>query len=410
MSNILQFPETMARIAERVRAAYQRTHGARREWIEATLELAAALAEGRERFPSDNHFAHWIVDAGLEDIGHQDRAALISMAGNLPLARVILQETQRLSWQLIWREEMSLRFTSASKPERQEPNQVAACEIPPTEAETRDISQDTPPNREEPDRLPPRPVSGRHSLQGLNLDRLDEVAPYYGKHATRALKDVLDVKGNKRRMWSLVLTALDAGFLTKNDTNASNIGLLFPGAPRLFKQRYDLSNCQKLLEVERVVMPAALANREAVLANPDKIDEIIRGHADIVREQALAAQRAKKIDAAKAAMKAGESEVMVFGQRFWPIVDLPHAELAYSYEELRRAAWTFRELHTVTRLGSDGSPKSCGVSIRHVIKFLNGYMNQRVMQLLVDMSRALERNPDGEERLPDMPMLDRPYD
>ena len=50
-------------------------------------------------------------------IGHQDRAALINMSANLALSRIILQETERSSWQLIWNEELKGRFTSASKPD-----------------------------------------------------------------------------------------------------------------------------------------------------------------------------------------------------------------------------------------------------------------------------------------------------
>jgi hypothetical protein len=119
---------------------------------------------------------------------------------------------------------------------------------------------------------------------------------------------------------------------------------------------------------------------------------------------------ARKPKPSDSRIESNESEVFMFGRRFWPIIDLAHPDLAYNYEELRHAVWTFRELHTATRLSSDDSPKSCGVRIRHIIKFLNGYMSPRVMHLLVDMSRALQKEPEGKEQLPDMPNLDRSYE
>lgn len=64
----------------------------RQEWIEGTLELAAALAEARERFKSNTEFSHWLVDAGLDHITPDDRAALINMAADIDLALIVLQE------------------------------------------------------------------------------------------------------------------------------------------------------------------------------------------------------------------------------------------------------------------------------------------------------------------------------
>ena len=113
-------------LAQRIRAAYERTERGRHEWIEGTLDLAAALAEARERYTSDREFSHWIVDAGLEDINHQDRAALINMAGDLASARRVLEETKSISWQLIWEHEMKGWVTSASKPHVQ----IDTAEIP----------------------------------------------------------------------------------------------------------------------------------------------------------------------------------------------------------------------------------------------------------------------------------------
>ena len=115
--NIIQMPTPMNVLADRIRDALARAGRSRIEWIEATLDLASTLNEARERFPSNEAFAHWLVDSKLDAdmMGHQTRAALINMAADLALARIVLQETNRNSWQLIWQEEMKPRLTSASK-------------------------------------------------------------------------------------------------------------------------------------------------------------------------------------------------------------------------------------------------------------------------------------------------------
>src|SRR5262245_62728775 len=116
-NNIIQMPTPMNVLADRIRDALAQADRSRIEWVEATLDLATTLKEARERFPSNEAFAHWLVDSKLDAdmMGHQTRAALINMAANLALARIVLQETNRNSWQLIWREEMKPRLTSASK-------------------------------------------------------------------------------------------------------------------------------------------------------------------------------------------------------------------------------------------------------------------------------------------------------
>ena len=41
--NIISLPTPMKMLADRIRAAYERTERGRREWIDGTLELASAL-------------------------------------------------------------------------------------------------------------------------------------------------------------------------------------------------------------------------------------------------------------------------------------------------------------------------------------------------------------------------------
>jgi hypothetical protein len=54
---VISLPKSLDMLAERIRVSYERTEHGRHEWIEGTLELAAALAEARNRFPSNSAFA-----------------------------------------------------------------------------------------------------------------------------------------------------------------------------------------------------------------------------------------------------------------------------------------------------------------------------------------------------------------
>jgi hypothetical protein len=72
------------------------------------------------------------VDEGLDHIDKNARAALINMAKNLPLARIILTETQYTKWRTIWEEEMAERFSRASIPEPETRPEPGNDPTPPT--------------------------------------------------------------------------------------------------------------------------------------------------------------------------------------------------------------------------------------------------------------------------------------
>jgi hypothetical protein len=108
-------------------------------------------------------------------------------------------------------------------------------------------------------------------------------------------------------------------------------------------------------------------------------------------------------------MRAGEHEVVIFGKTFWPCMESWASDpaFAYDFETLRTAVWTFRMLHTMARSSRDNSPRSCGLNIRHAIKWLRPTepRMRKILCLIVDLTRALEANghDDPNERLPTMP-------
>src|SRR5262245_17478991 len=162
--------------ADRIRRAYDRAQKADAEWIEATLELAMALAEARAGCGDDDRaFGHWLVDNDLDHIGRDDRSALINMARDLPLTRKVLQETTRRSWRMIWLEDMQLIYRSAAIGASPDPIQPEPASQEPIAGQS--DSDDAAPEKE------PKEVTSRSPFFGL--PRASEVVNIYLSKKTR---------------------------------------------------------------------------------------------------------------------------------------------------------------------------------------------------------------------------------
>jgi hypothetical protein len=111
-------------LADAIRQAHAKARQAqntieqgRAEWREATIALAAALLKGRELCQdNDRAFGTWLKDNNLDEITAADREALLNMARHPAETAKALAETEKLSWQTIWRYEIMLTndFSSAS--------------------------------------------------------------------------------------------------------------------------------------------------------------------------------------------------------------------------------------------------------------------------------------------------------
>lgn len=102
-------------VKKRIGDALQRYEKRSDQWIDAMLELAAALAEGRALFSADQDFGAWLGANQLDGVTKDDRAALIDIAERPEQARSIAVELQSFSARII-REEMRRRFRSVAKP------------------------------------------------------------------------------------------------------------------------------------------------------------------------------------------------------------------------------------------------------------------------------------------------------
>jgi hypothetical protein len=402
MGDIVQLPTSLENLAISIRAAFKRTEQGRAEWIEGTIELAAALAEARGRFPGNREFSHWVVDAGLEDINHQDRAALISMARDIPAARRMLEETKRTSWRVIWEEEMKDCLTSPGKMTPQTPKlAVLAGE----NAIRKEI-----------------PTRKTGALFGL--PRHEEVYAVFKHGEMRSrLGKVLRKRGNMPA-WEMILTALDEGFLFENDSCITKNGklplrILFSSAPRIgaaasgsFLNRYDLANPRHLELVRNTIWPLAIANREAVMARPECLEAlVVESQRQRQQLQQKIAVEHKMAAAVAALPKKRQDEVVVFGKRFWPRPDREN----YTYDQVRAAVWYFNDCNHAYSLARayEGS-ESRAIAIRFSTRWFSQYADREIdldsrfkikaVYNLVDaMAAALIANPDGECNYPTTP-------
>jgi hypothetical protein len=103
-----------AELVELIRTDLRRIGNTDDEWTAASLSLAEHLSEARDQHPSDNKFGDWLALHQIRISGH-DRAALLHMARDLPLARKVLERTKRKSYKHIWLQEMKPRSVHVDK-------------------------------------------------------------------------------------------------------------------------------------------------------------------------------------------------------------------------------------------------------------------------------------------------------
>jgi hypothetical protein len=105
-------------LAKRIRNGIDLRQQSDAEWIQATLDLSAALWEAKHDYFKDNTklFGQWLNDSGF-DLNPQDRAAYVGFGQDLDRARGILENTKSRSVQIIFKREFRLdRPINSQKP------------------------------------------------------------------------------------------------------------------------------------------------------------------------------------------------------------------------------------------------------------------------------------------------------
>jgi hypothetical protein len=350
-NNIVPMPTSLNMLADRIRSAIARVEQSQIEWIEATLDLAVTLKEARDRFQSNQQFSIWLAENEIDLLGHQDRAALINMAGNATLTRLVLQETQRRSWRLIWEEEIMPRLTSAGK---------TADSVPPhpkTDATTSTIPLASDPTsaqihqKEDPPRRRSHGVVGSGDTQVKDASKLElvkllgvdpadlyDLLDAYPRNRQRELKSSLATfarakgkrvkKADVLRLFNRAVEVVRAGKAPElSNVPAIDVRIFFPSLPEAFCKHITLTAV--LSQFDRYLVADARANE--LLAIGASMSEIFRELAHIIETGRLVPCRPAIEFPANSRIR---HEVKYCGEIIWPGIGLSEV----SYEDLK-AGW-----------------------------------------------------------------------
>jgi hypothetical protein len=407
----------------------------------------------------------------LDCFNKNDRAALINMGAHLELTRRVLQETKSTSYRLIWSDEIVPRVPSAgnttsmgdevetggktsappqnpdtavSNPDGRSSNVLSqAATAPPMgdEVETGGKTSAPPQN---PDIAVSNP-DGRSSemeQEEISQTEIDDINardariirsplhpdnqslsrknPLYGRegasevyktflnhHTRTALNEALKGRYGKE-LRELILAAIAEGFArpTNYSTKTFNAKALFGGYGENLRG-FDLANVRDRRQFKEEVWPMALANKEAILANPEKVDHILDEYKSKRQTEARDQLEQTRFAKAVALLPAHEQTIVCYGERFWPI-DGSY----YDYDQICTAVWYFRNQADMLEATNDNSVTSRAIGVRYSIKWLSEYATYRtkdqkklatICQLVRHVSQAWEKNPEGECKWPPFP-------
>jgi hypothetical protein len=207
-----------------------------------------------------------------------------------------------------------------------------------------------------------------------------------------------------REIWQMILDAMDHGFATQNNNSSFegklSLRALFTNAPTLqggerqksYFNRYDLRNPKHREYVQNVIMPAALANKAAVIADPMRLEGFV---SDYLRE----AEKNRVVTTTKE-LPADEYPAVMYGLHLWPRPS--HA--TYGYTTCRAACRYFEDLLKLCDQSTALlSPKSKAMAIRFSTRAIQRYIDPEILRLTDSIATAMENNPTGECDPPPMP-------
>jgi hypothetical protein len=378
------------------------------------MPMARGLLAARHEYPGNADFSDWLQTSSYREVGADDRAALIKIGEHEHLAGEFIRTTSLTSPESIWDAIRKLKALAGID--------VSSSELPKIEHESPTLTEPAPiadveaipvpePGAVPATRPLARPaapaVHKRSAMHGW--PRAAEVHAIFTDPRARAvIGHAISERGGKD-IWSLILLAIDHGFVTKNDMCLLTVTarILFPASPRTFWGRLNLTDQTKRAHVRDVIMPAAIANRDAILAAPDKIEEILAAHA---RQQSKAA-RETIIQRKTIELPSTQCEVVMFDEVLWPAPN----NAMYDFDQIRAAVWFFRDINTWLEGSRDGTNVgSRAIIMRLTTKWFSEYAQRalsaqdqakirRVFILIDQLTRLLERNPDGKCKWPPTP-------
>jgi hypothetical protein len=273
--------------------------------------------------------------------------------------------------------------------------------------------------REAPDKEPSKQSAIRPTSPFYGRPRADEVySTFLDKDARSIVGKAISGRGGAD-IYDMILKALDLEFLQPNRRSLGrpNLRMLFSRGSRAFCQRFDLTNNKRRATVRNEIFPAMIANREAILAAPDSLEEIIDKHKERLVQRARDASDEARFALAREKMGSGEQEIVMYGQRFWPVID--NRMGVYDYQTLCLAIWHFQDqLRWVSTSRAGENVASQVIMLRLGTKWLYQLANQgelgdktrqrlkmfcTVIGTLADEYAA---NPSGECKPPVTPKIE----
>jgi hypothetical protein len=249
-----------------------------------------------------------------------------------------------------------------------------------------------------------------NGLTKLGLPQADEISKVnLGKDQNSRLATILKKmkRDDRNDTWGLFVLAYESGLLTPNDMAINinqplNLRVIFPWFPKQhrYAKKFDIRYRTSRELVRNDVIPVAIANKDAVMANPDLLEQLVYNER---QRRVRAEQETKAIES----LQPGESHIIVYGQTVWPRVNARSG--SYSYEEICCAARIIRDADDNFK----GEPKSRAINFRNSTKWLRRYCAsvitkdadakasiERVHSLVHWLASFLEESPKGECRWP----------
>ena len=395
-----------------IRTALRLVQEGQNKWVEGTMQLSLALVAARAEYSSNEVFSNWLDENIGDEINHQDRSALLKFGEYPEIAREVLEQTKRISWRFIYENEFKPRIDALT-----ESNNVARVtstgNTTTTESHGEMSAHLRPINR----------VGKKSKLYGL--PRANEIATLYDAHSTRALLGKIAHKrvdnAIYKTVWHLACAAYDAGFIQKNSYSANqantrpHLRMIFPECKSHYCTRFHLDNSKDLRLIAAYILPAMIANKDELLSDPDKIENLVESSLKTKRQELQQNPESQKVIVQKTEQpkEIPTESIIMYGVQLWPRTDYRLGE--YNYDQVRVAIWYFcahRDWFSNMPDTMGKSPKSWAIYIRLGISNMREYavrsklsdMNQ-VFQLIDALCQLYEENPNGECVSPPTPSV-----
>jgi hypothetical protein len=251
-------------------------------------------------------------------------------------------------------------------------------------------------------KLPPpqRPKYFRPAGKLSDLRNLDRYYEYVRNADTRRTVIELCGKGSRNRhaIWELLIESIESGAYGPPNNRCfvnGDLRVILPWAEKDYAARFDLSKTADLAVVTEI-LPAVVADRERLMANPTALSELIGRTLKQKKENGDVTQRV--VDAGRLGI--GEQIVIMYGKQLWPA-----QTSLYNWTDVCHACWYYNALEGAWR--RDLSAQDKAIIGRHMIKWLRPLLRQsgsgcgEVVGYIFD---ALALNPDGKCDWPPMPL------